>query len=212
MARRSVRARMPVKAKVALAAALLFLPALWALDLHDRRRLQHRLEPIASDIARRPVSVRCPGWWGRLLSPGDTNAGVVALDESGGPVDHTDLRAATCAELDALVEGRRRDQLACAARSSSCGDDVQALAWAVGTLAHESFHLRGILDEGLTECYASQTLAATAQRLGATPAAAQNLAALHWETGLPQMPEQYHEAGCENGGTHDIRPDDPVWP
>ena len=195
--RRSVRARMPVKAKVALAAALLFLPALWALDRHDRMQLQHRLEPIASDIARRPVGVHCPGWWGRLLSPGDTNAGVVALDEYGGPADHTDLRAATCAELDALVEGRRKAQLACAARSSSCGDDVQALAWAVGTLAHESFHLRGILDEGLTECYAVQTLASTAQRLGATPAEAQNLATLHWETGLPQMPVQYQEAGCE---------------
>jgi hypothetical protein len=210
--RRSVRAEMPVKAKVALAAALLFLPALWLLDHHDRMQLQHRLEPIASEIARRPVGVHCPGWWGRLLSPGDTNAGVVALDGSGGPTDHTDLRAATCAELDALVEGRREPQLACAARSSSCGDDVQALAWAVGTLAHESFHLRGILDEGLTECYAVQTLAATAQRLGATPAEAQNLAALHWETGVPQMPVQYQEAGCENGGAHDLRRDDPVWP
>ncbi len=175
-------------------------------------QLQHRLEPIASDIARRPVGVHCPGWWGRLLSPGDTNAGVVMLDESGGPADHTDLRAATCAELDALVEGRRTDQLACAARSSSCGDDVQALAWAVGTLAHESFHLRGILDEGLAECYAVQTLSGTAQRLGATPAEAQNLAALHWETGVPQMPVQYHEAGCANGEAHDLRPEDPVWP
>jgi hypothetical protein len=212
VARHSVRARMPVKAKVALVAALLLLPSVWLADRHDRRQLQQRLEPIASDIARRPVGVRCPGWWGRLLSPGDTNAGVVALDEYGGPADHTDLRAATCAELDALVEGRRETQLACAGRSSSCGDDVQALAWAVGTVAHESFHLRGILDEGLTECYAVQTLASTAQRLGATPAQAQNLAILHWETGVPQMPVAYQEAGCENGGSHDLRPDDPVWP
>jgi hypothetical protein len=212
VARSTVRARMPAKAKLALAAMLFFLPAVWLVDRHDRMQLQHRLEPIASDIARRPVQVHCPGWWGRLLSPGDTNAGVVALDEYGGPADHTDLRAATCAELDALVEGRRKAELACAARSSSCGDDVQALAWAVGTLAHESFHLRGILDEGLTECYAIQTMASTAQRLGATPVEAQNLAILHWETGVPQMPASYQEPGCENGGAHDLRRDDPVWP
>jgi hypothetical protein len=126
--------------------------------------------------------------------------------------DQTVLRAPTCAELDAVAEGRRSAQLACAARSSSCGDDVQSLAWAVGTLAHESFHLRGILGEGVTECYAVQTLASTAERLGATPEQARNLAILHWETGVPEMPSQYQASGCADGEALDLRPDDPAWP
>src|SRR5688572_9221244 len=116
--------RMPVKAKAALAVAVLILPALWLVDTIQRVSLQHRLAPIASEIAGRQVGVRCPGWWGRLLSPGDTNAGVVAVDADGRVADHTDLRTSTCEELGALIGGGRAAQLACAARSTSCGDEA----------------------------------------------------------------------------------------
>lgn len=203
---------MPVKVKLALAVAILALPATWLVQRQDRVALQDRLSAIATEIAERPVGVRCPGWWGRLLSPGDTDAGMVAVDADGRVADHTLLRKATCAELEAVLEGGREDQLACAARSSSCGDDVQRTAWAVGTLAHESIHLRGILDEGVTECYAVQNLALAAQRLGATPEQAHNLAVLHWETGTPQMPDRYRAPDCGDGARLDLRPDDPVWP
>ena len=90
---------------------------------------------------------------------------------------------------------------------------MQTLAWAIGTVAHESVHLRGILDEALTECYAMQYLAFAAQRLGATPQQARNLALLHWETSPAKKPDQYQvPAGCEDGGKLDVRPADPVWP
>ena len=205
--------RMPAKVKLAAAVAVLILPAMWLVDTIHRVRLQDELEPIASEIAGRPVGVRCPGWWGRLLSPGDTNAGRVTVDAEGRISDHTDLRAVTCAELGALVGGDRTDQLACAERSTSCGDDVQQLAWAVGTLSHEAIHLRGILDEALTECYGMQHLALAAQRLGATPQQAHNLALLHWETSPEQKPSQYQVPGeCRDGGQLDARPADPVWP
>ena len=100
---------------------------------------------------------------------------------------------------------------ACAARSTSCGDDVQSLAWAVNTLAHEAFHLRGILDEGLTECYAMQSLAQTAERLGAAPDQARGLAVLHWETSPAKKPVQYGvPPGCADGERHDLRKADPA--
>jgi hypothetical protein len=209
---RSAAARTPVWVKLSALVVLLGIPIWWLADRHDRIVNQDRLAAIASDIAGRQVRVRCPGPLGRVMAPGDTNAGVVYLDADGRVPDETTLRTPTCAALDALAEGRRENQLACAERSTSCGEDVQALAWAVGTLTHEAFHLRGHLDEGVTECYAVQTMARTAERLGATPGQARNLAVLHWETGLPQMPSQYHAPGCANGEALDLRPGDPAWP
>jgi hypothetical protein len=28
----------------------------------------------------------------------------------------------------------------------------------------------------------------------------------------PNMPDEYREAGCANGGPGDLRPADPIWP
>jgi hypothetical protein len=204
---------MPAKAKAAVAVAVLILPAMWLVDTVQRHSLQGKLEPIASEIAGRQVGVRCPGWWGRLLSPGDTNAGVVAIDENGRMAGHTDLRAATCDELAAVIGGGRERQLACVSRSTSCGDDAQQTAWAINTLAHEAVHLRGIPDEAVTECRAVQNLALAARRLGATPEQAHGLALLHLETSPQKKPSQYQlPGGCENGGPLDERPADPAWP
>ena len=86
------------------------------------------------------------------------------------------------------------------------------VAWAVNTLAHEAFHMRGYLDEGVTECYAMQTLAATARRLGATPEQARNLAVLYAQSSPELKPVQYNAPGCADEGPLDLRPDDPVWP
>ena len=72
--------------------------------------------------------------------------------------------------------------------------------------------MRGIQDEGVTECSSLQTMAWTAQRLGATREQAQGLARLELETGYPLMPDQYHASGCADGEALDMRPDDPAWP
>jgi hypothetical protein len=207
---RATSTRTPVWVKAILVVLGVGLPTVWLAALHNRVTNEHRLEAIASQIAGRSVEVHCPGFL-RSIGP-DTVGGSVQFDADGNPADDTRLRKGPCAELDAIAEGRRSDQLACAARSSSCGDDVQALAWAVGTLAHESYHLRGVLDEGVAECSSLQTLAWTAQRLGATPAQARGLAALHLETGFPRMPDRYQAPGCSDGGALDLRPGDPVWP
>jgi len=210
---RTARTRsMPVKVKAGLIVAALILPVSWGVATYHRITLQNKLSPIASEIAGRQVGVHCPGWLGRIMAPADTTAGVVSVDADGRVADRTELRTRTCDELGAVLAGGRERELACAARSSSCGDDVQQMAWAINTLAHEAIHLRGILDEGVTECYAVQNFALTAQRLGVGPAQARNLAITHWETSREKLPDRYLAAGCENGGPLDLRPADPIWP
>jgi hypothetical protein len=208
---RAASARTPVWVKAILVVLGVGIPAWWLADRHDRIANQDRLAAIASEIAGRPVQVRCPGPLWRAIGY-EIYEGTVRVDADGNPADDTRLSKGICAELDALAEGRRPAQLACAGRSSSCGDDVQAVANAVDTLTHEAIHLRGIYDEGLTECTSLQTMAGTAQRLGATPEQAQNLARLQFDTGLPLMPERYRAPGCADGEALDLRPDDPVWP
>jgi len=212
MARTAPTRSMPVKVKAGLIVAALILPVSWGIATYHRIALQNKLSPIASEIAGRKVGVHCPGWFGRLLAPGDTTAGVVSVDADGRVANRTELRTRTCDELGAVIAGGREHQLACAARSTSCGDDVQQMAWAINTLAHEAIHLRGILDEGVTECYAVQNFALVAQRLGVTPEQARNLAITHWETSREKLPDRYVATGCENGGPLDLRPADPVWP
>ena len=83
---------------------------------------------------------------------------------------------------------------------------------AVDVITHESFHLQGIQDEGKTECSSLQTMAATAQQLGATPAQGVALARGQYAEGFPRMPDQYRSAHCSDGGAFDLRPDDPRFP
>jgi hypothetical protein len=201
----------PVYVKVALAVLLIGAPAWWLADRHDRLANQGRLAAIASAIAERPVEVACPGLFARLFLF-ETVDGSVAFEADGRPHDETQLREGPCAELEALAEGRRAAVLACVERTTSCGDDAQAVAWAVDVLSHESWHLRGILDEAETECRSLQTMAWAAQRLGATEPQARGLAALQYETGYPRLPGRYRSGECREGGAMDLRPGDPRWP
>jgi hypothetical protein len=154
----------------------------------DRVGNEHRLSAIASQIAERPVKVHCPGIIERRLFAPDTVDGTVRFDEDGRPSDTTDLRATPCAELEALAEGRRADVLRCV----SCGGPAaQRLAWAVDTLAHESFHLAGISAEAVTECHAMARLAWTARQLGATGEQAAELADLQRRVNYPRMADAY---------------------
>jgi hypothetical protein len=186
----------------------------WGLvSYQDRVRNQARLGEIASGIAGRPVSVRCPGVVGRIFG-WDIVEGSVRFDAAGRPGDETQLRAFACAELDAIAEGERTAVLACVARSPApaCGQAGDDAARAVDVLTHEAVHMAGIADEGETECRSLQTMAWTAQRLGASLAEGQALAARQYVTDYPRMPQRYQAPGCTDGGALDVRPADPVWP
>jgi hypothetical protein len=204
----------PLKIRITAAVIVLVLGGWGFAARHDRVGNQNRLAAIASQISGRHVTVHCPGVLARALTDEayETESGTVRFDAEGMPADETRLAKRTCSELDAIAEGRRATQLACAGRSVSCGDDVQLVAQSVDVISHESYHLKGIMSEGMTECFSLQKLAWTAMQLGATEEQARGLARLQFETSYTQMPEQYRASGCSEGGALDVHPDDPRFP
>ncbi len=202
----------PVWVKLTALAVLVAAATWWIADRQDRRGNERRLSAIASQIAGRPVEVRCPGPLGRVLG-WDIVEGSVRFDADGTPHDETRIRTQSCAELDALAEGRRSRELACIGRTSiACGRHGRETTMAVDVLAHESWHLHGIVDEGETECRSLQTMAWAAQQLGATLAQGQALARAQFDGSYRDMPARYQAAGCVEGGPLDLRPDDARFP
>jgi hypothetical protein len=174
---------------------------------HEQRvREQDQLGAIASDLAGRRVGVRCPSFVASLV---DTRgeAGRVQFDDTGRPANHTDLSPQTCKALRHLdaVDFTCIERHDCNFRQFSAG-------WAAHTLAHESFHLRGFQDEGVTECYALQNTAFVAERLGVPKQQAQDLQAWLYERGYPNEPTEYQSAQCYEGGSLDLRPQETPFP
>jgi hypothetical protein len=203
---------MPLQIKVALAAAVLGLAAWWLTGWSDLRANEARLGAIASELAGRDVRVQCPGPIGRMFG-WDIVEGSVRFDADGTPHDETKIRKQSCAELDALAEGRRAKELSCIGRTGiACGRNGRELVMAVDVLAHEAWHLRGVIDEGETECRSLQTMAWTAQQLGATAEQGHAMARAQYDGAFREMPAHYQHAGCTDGGPLDLRPNDPAFP
>jgi hypothetical protein len=201
----------PLWVRAIVVAVLVGAPTWGLLQHRDRVGNQRRLAAIASQIAGRPVRVHCPGAVRRML-PWDTVQGSVRFDAAGRPGGEARLQALPCGELDALAEGRRAAVLACLAARGACGRPGDDLAMAVDVLAHESWHLAGVLDEAEAECRSLQTMAWAAGRLGVPPAAARALAERELIAGYTTLPDRYRSPACRDGGLLDQRPGDPVWP
>jgi hypothetical protein len=192
-----------------LAALLLIVGALAAVGFarhEDRIRQQDELGAVASDLAGRAVAVHCPGFLGALVDTGG-EAGRVQFDGSGRPSDHTDLAPETCKALRHLD----RVDFSCI-ENDDCGYPEFKAAWAAHTLAHESFHLRGFEDEGITECYALQNTAFVAERLGVAAETAHRLQKWLYLDGYPNEPEDYRSSNCYDGGPLDLRPQSTRFP
>ena len=182
------------------------LAALGFARHEERMREQDQLATIASDLAGRRVAVRCPSFLASLVDIRG-EAGRVQFDKAGRPANHTDLSPQTCKAL------RRLDALdfTCLKRGE-CGFREFNAGWAAHTLAHESFHLRGFQDEGVTECYALQNTAFVAERLGVPKQQAQDLQAWLYKRGYPNEPAEYQSQQCHDGGSLDLRPQEPLFP
>jgi hypothetical protein len=177
------------------------------LAKHENRiHEQDTLARIASELAGHKVGVRCPGFFERLADT-RAEAGSVEFDADGRPADHADLSPETCKELRKLPHV----DFTCL-EDRSCGYAQFQAGWAAHTLAHESFHLRGFGDEGVTECYAVQNTSFVAQRLGIPKRRADELQRWLFAEGYPNEPPDYHAAGCYAGGPLDLRPADRAWP
>jgi hypothetical protein len=174
-----------------------------------REENENRLALVASAVALRDVDVSCPGFWTRLVEI-TPNAGWVDFDEHGRPSDETSLSASTCGSLERIWRGKQRS-FACLLTGGCDRATLDAVSGVV-TLAHESWHLRGIVNEARTQCYAVQTTEIVARRLGVTPRDARAIT-LRVATDDAHAPEgEYHSAQCRPGGAYDLRPDTAAWP
>ncbi|HEU4449822.1 MAG TPA: hypothetical protein VFR63_07570 [Gaiellaceae bacterium] len=117
-----------------------------ALAVETRAEAVARFSEEASRLAEKPVRIRC--------------------DESGryvGAVQHADGVAAVGGDLAYLTPERCLDLYRLAFEGEVRGSQT---ARAVAVLAHETWHLRGVRDEGTTECYALQSGVELGRRLG----------------------------------------------
>lgn len=191
---------------VAIVVILLGVAA-WAAEAHARSGTQRAASAVASELAGRPVSIRCQSLWANLLSI-NGNLGEVRFDAQGRPADSAWLTRGTCGHLHRFVSSHGAD-LEClkdvdwstfrwTAPHSTCIDKAAAVGQAVVTLAHESMHLRGIGSESQAQCLAEQATAWTVERLGGDPATGPLLERLAraWNA---SMPTEYQALDCPAG-------------
>jgi len=167
-----------------------------------------RVEPIfaraSASLAGRPAEVRC---WSRL-DWARINGDFITTGAPGENLDYVEgfyrpstrrihLAPGVCGGLVAL---RYRHQ------HPTRGGLELNIALGVETLAHESMHLRGYLDEATAECYAQQLVARTAHSLGATWGYGRRLEALSWRVIYPGHPDEYLSGECRDGGRLDLDP------
>jgi hypothetical protein len=173
---------------------------------------EQRLAAVASSIAGKPVAVRCPSLWRRLIDVSSAG-GQAHYDEKGRPT-HAELTHEVCKTFDRLAERGFPEEINCLATElTACDEWILDIVVAVHVLTHESWHLRGVLDEGTTECYAYQTDSAVAQRFGATRLQGELLAAFVESRGASASLPQYRPpAGCNPRGRLDLHPETTNWP
>ena len=195
--------------RVLLAVLLLGALALYLGPYRHRKGDEAALARIAGVIAGREVTVSCPGTLAAITEIAAED-GTVAFDADGRPADETKLSNDTCARLRALMHGKT--ELDCLRVAPHCSREVEQTAIAVNVLSHEAWHLAGVREEAIAQCYALQTNAATAVRLGATPDDAEAVASFVLRDVQPALPSDYQSSDCHDGGPLDLHPDRGNWP
>ena len=178
-------------------------------QLVRREQNENRLALAASTVALRDVEVSCPGFWARMVEI-TPNAGWVDFDAHGRPSDHTSLSASTCRSLERVWRGKERSY-ACVL-GDSCDEDTLRAVFGIVTLAHESWHLRGVVNEAQTQCYAVQTTELVARELGVPPLEARMIALRVAVDDAASPPGEYHSPRCRPGTELDLHPKTPDWP
>jgi hypothetical protein len=165
------------------------------LDASTRAEAAARFSEEASRVSAKPVTIRC--------------------DEAGdyvGAVQHADGVAIVGGQLAYLSPERCLDLYRLAFEDRV---KFNQTGRAVAVLAHEAWHLRGVSDEGTTECYALQSGVELGQRLGLSADTAQRMMrrqlaenALRRGAGLEyRVPPE-----CRDGGRLDLRPNADRFP
>jgi hypothetical protein len=166
-----------------------------ALDRETRAAASARFSDEASRIAGKPVRIRC--------------------DEAGdyvGAVQHADGVAAVGGDLAYLTPERCLDLYRLAFKDEITSSRT---ARALAVLAHEAWHLRGVRDEGTTECYALQAGVEIGRRLGLSEGTARQMMRQQLaENALRgrSSPAYFVPSECRDGGRLDLDPDSTRFP
>lgn len=169
-------------------------------------------EAVAKRLTRLSPSVRC-GPLGVSAPPGLQVTGVTLLPPHG-PADYFLLLPDMCNYLAWFHQDPERYD------PDTCGDNAclqlaAKAAFALATVAHESYHVLGYRTENQVECYGMQSIWFVATSLGATVAEGQHIAAFYWRTTYAQRrlaTPTYWSAECRDGGRYDLRPASHNWP
>lgn len=166
-----------------------------ALAGDTRLAATERFSEEASRIAGKPVTIRC-----------DESRDYV------GAVQHADGVAIVGGDRAYLTPEICHDLYRLAFESEVTSSQTGR---ALAVLAHEAWHLRGVGDEGTTECYAMQSGVAFGQRLGLTEDRARQLM-------RQQLTENRLRSGasleylvapeCRDGGALDLDPESGRFP
>jgi hypothetical protein len=159
-----------------------------ALDHGTQSRVEHVLSRQAQRIAGHPVRVRCD----------NKGTHVGAVQESDGIAEvggHTAwLTPAICFQLYKLIDHKDTHAFSPTGR-------------AIAVLAHEAWHLHGVSNEGVTNCYAFQSGVGVGRRLGLSPARARALMREQLATNAfdsSGAPQYLVPPGCHDGGRYDL--------
>ncbi len=206
---------MPTSLGMTATRILACLAALAALGFYmgPHRTLQAdeaELARIATVIAGRDVQISCPGTLA-TLTEASAQDGSVLFSSEGTPADEAKLSGDTCATLRGFLHGGVGG-LDCLSRQRTCPLEVREAAVAVNVLSHEAWHLAGVRDEAVTQCYALQTNADTALRLDARRDDARAIASYIVREVQPVLPADYRSGDCFDGGPLDLHPDRHSWP
>jgi hypothetical protein len=159
------------------------------LSADARSAATARISAEASKVAGKPVRIRC--------------------DESGsrvGAVQHSDGVAIVGGDLAYLTPERCFDLYRLAFEGEITSSRT---ARALAVLAHEAWHLRGLRDEGTTECYALQTGVEVGRRLGLSADTARQMMRQQLTENLQHRGssvEYLVPADCKDGGPLDLDP------
>jgi hypothetical protein len=185
--------------------------AVLAVSHRNAEAAESRLAAVAGGIAQREVRIECQGAFGSALDVG-SEAGSVEFDAFGRPSETAVLKRGVCTSLRRFARDASSTRFTCVLQDVRCPGETLRSVWAVHTLSHEAWHLAGEQSEAVTECYALQTTAWTAERLGAQPVVSDAIARYVAAHMFPELPIDYRSPACRDGGALDLRPASPLWP
>lgn len=183
-------------AGLVLVAAILFYAARphgWdAVSAADRGRAETRFSHEATLIAGHPARVECDESGERVGFVQDADG----VAEVGGRIAY--VTPSICNTLYQLAfEDRVRS--------------FSGTARAIAVLAHEAWHLHGVRDEGLANCYAFQSGVELGVHLGLAEGEARSMMREQLVEPPPDLAYRV-PPGCRDGGEADLHPERSAWP